>query len=85
MFPLDGFGSERRFRAAWEAVEIARPVHYSLFTFGASDLPYFLVLSGLGPDKTVSITKGEVKITRPLIITPENARDTFPTGQGWHP
>ncbi len=77
MFPLDGFGNERRFRAAWEAVEIVRPVRYSLFTFGASDLPYFLVLSGLGPDKTVSITKGEVKITRPMIITPDNARPEF--------
>ena len=63
MFPVDGFGNERRFRAAWDAVEIVRPVRYSLFTFGASDLPYFLVLSGLGADKTVSITKGEVKIT----------------------
>lgn len=77
MFPIDGFGSERRFRAAWEAVEIARPVHYSLFTFGVSDLPYFLVLSELGPGKTVSITKGEVKITRPLIITPDNAQPEF--------
>ncbi len=77
MFPVDGFGNERRFRAAWDAVEIVRPVRYSLFTFGASDLPYFLVLSGLGADKTVSITKGEVKITRPLIITPDNAQPEF--------
>jgi hypothetical protein len=77
VFPFDGLGNERRFRAAWEAVEIARPVHYSLFTFGATDLPYFLVLSGLGADKTVSITRGEVKITRPMIITPDNARPEF--------
>lgn len=77
MFPVDGFGNERRFRAAWDAVEIVRPVRYSLFTFGASDLPYFLVLSGLGAGQTVSITKGEVKITRPLIITPETARPEF--------
>ena len=77
VFPVDGFGNERRFRAAWDAVEIVRPVRYSLFTFGASDLPYFLVLSGSGTDKTVSITKGEVKITRPLIITPDNAQPEF--------
>lgn len=77
MFPFDGFGSERRFRAAWEAVEIVRPVRYSLFTFGTSDLPYFLVLSGREADKTVSITRGEVKITRPMIITPENAAPEF--------
>lgn len=77
MFPFDGFGSERRFRAAWEAVDIARPVQYSLFTFGSSELPYFLVLSGVGTDKSVSITKGEVKITRPMIITPDSARPEF--------
>lgn len=71
LFP--DFRDERRFRAAWEAVEIAREVHYSLFTFGESQLPYFLVLR---PDKLgdpVSIAQGEVKIARPLIITPDNA------------
>ncbi len=77
MFPFDSFENEQRFRAAMDAVEIARHVHYSLFTFGQSDLPYLLVLSGLGEDKTVSITKGEVKITRPLIITPDNMRPEF--------
>ena len=77
VFPFDAFENERRFRAAMDAVEIARDVHYSLFTFGNSDLPYFLVLSGLGEDKTVSITKGEVKITRPMIITPNNAQPEF--------
>lgn len=77
MFPIDGFEDERRFRAAMEAVQIARPVHYSLFTFGQSDLPYLLVLSGLGEDQTVSVTRGEVKITRPMIITPDNARPEF--------
>lgn len=76
VFPFDGFENERRFRAAWEAVQIARPVHYSLFTFGSSELPYFLVLSE-GVDKTVSITKGEVKITRPMIITPDSAQPEF--------
>ena len=77
MFPFDSFENEQRFRTAMDAVEIARHVHYSLFTFGQSDLPYLLVLSGLGEDKTVSITKGEVKITRPLIITPDNMRPEF--------
>ena len=77
MFPFDSFENEQRFRAAMDAVQIARPVHYSLFTFGQSDLPYLLVLSGLGEDKTVSVTKGEVKVNRPLIITPDNARPEF--------
>lgn len=77
MFSFDDFEDQQRFRSAMEAVQIARPVHYSLFTFGHSDLPYLLVLSGLGEDKTVSVTKGEVKITRPLIITPDNAPPEF--------
>lgn len=77
MFPFDDLENEQRFRAAMDAVQIARPVHYSLFTFGQSDLPYLLVLSGLGDDKTVSITKGEIKVTRPLIITPDNAQPEF--------
>jgi hypothetical protein len=68
---------ERRFRAAWEAVSIRRSVQYSLFTFGESLLPYFLVLSASRPGQTVSLTRGEVKIARPTIITPQNASPEF--------
>jgi len=63
-----------RFRNAWQAVEIARPVHYSLFTFGESELPYYLIVDAPRPREPVSITQGKVKITRPLIVTPDNAR-----------
>lgn len=63
-----------RFRNAWQAVAIARPVHYSLFTFGESELPYYLIVDAARPREPVSVTQGEVKITRPLIITPDNAR-----------
>ena len=77
MFPLDGFENERRFRAAWESVKIVRDVRYSLFTFGESDLPYYLILSGLNQDNAISITHGQVKITRPLIITPDSSRPEF--------
>jgi hypothetical protein len=68
---------ERRFRAAWEAVSIRRGVQYSLFTFGESLLPYFLVLSASRPGQTVSLTRGEVKIARPTIITPQSASPEF--------
>ena len=77
MFPLDGFANERRFLAAWESVKIERDVRYSLFTFGESDLPYFLVLSGERADQAVSVTQGEVKITRPLIIRPDDSPPEF--------
>lgn len=66
-----------RFRKAWEAVHIARPVHYSLFTFGKSELPYFLVCAADNPASPVSITRGEVRVTRPLIITPDTVRPEF--------
>ncbi|MSR59111.1 MAG: hypothetical protein EXS05_15945 [Planctomycetaceae bacterium] len=66
------FEQQHRFRQAWEAVEIARPVEYSLFTFGESELPYFLVVAPRSPDSQVSITRGEIRVTRPLIITPDN-------------
>lgn len=71
LFP--NFSDEQRFRAAWEAIQIARPVHYSLFTFGESDLPYYLVLSPKKLGDQVAVTQGAVKITRPLIITADNA------------
>ncbi len=74
---FDGFEQERRFRQAWEAVSIRRSVHYSLFTFGESELPYFLVLSPDQPGTPVSLTKGEVRITRPTIITPDNMHPEF--------
>lgn len=70
-------GSDRDFRALWEAARIERPVHYSLFTFGESDLPYFLVVDSEQKNEPVRLTRGEVKITRPMIITPENARPEF--------
>jgi hypothetical protein len=66
------FEDRRRFQQAWEAVRIARPVHYALFTFGESELPYFLVCEAREANETVTITRGDVRITRPLIITPDN-------------
>lgn len=78
MFSFDDDQDElQQFRAALDAVQIVRPVHYSLFTFGQSELPYFLVQSPHGDQRSVSITRGEVKITRPLIITPQNSSPEF--------
>ena len=74
---MDNFANERRFRAAWEAVSIVRGVRYSLFTFGETDLPYFLILSGQEQDQAISIVRGNVKIARPLIYTAENAIPEF--------
>ncbi|MBX3441114.1 MAG: hypothetical protein KF774_01815 [Planctomyces sp.] len=65
------------FRRLWDSVGIARPVHYSLFTFGESELPYWLVQDADRDKTPVRIARGEVRITRPLIITPDNARPEF--------
>lgn len=71
------FDDEMRFMRAWNAVEIARPVTQGLFTFDVSELPYYLVCGGRKPGATVTITRGEVHISRPLIITPDNMRPEF--------
>ena len=71
------FEREQRFREAWEAVRIERPVHYGLFTFGETDLPYFLVCDAEKPGALVAVTRGEVRVKRPTIITPGNARPEF--------
>lgn len=78
---FDEFDPEQRFREAWEAVEIVRPVRYSLFTFGATDMPYYLIAGVRGVDARVSIAQGEVRIDRPMILRPDSAppelRDIF--------
>jgi hypothetical protein len=74
---FEEFDREARFRAAWEAVKIARAMKYTLFTFGESVLPYYLVCPMSAEAAPVAITKGEVRITRPMLITPDNAQPEF--------
>jgi len=66
-----------RWRRLWDAVAIVRPVHYSLFTFGESELLYWLVQDSDREKTPVRIARGEVRVTRPLIITPDNAQPEF--------
>ncbi|MBL6704642.1 MAG: hypothetical protein ISQ06_00920 [Planctomycetaceae bacterium] len=76
MYPSD-FEDELRFRRIWNAVRVARPVHYSLFTFGHSDLDYYLVCEGENEGDLVSVRKGSVKVDRPVILTPDNMHPEF--------
>ena len=73
----EAYEHERWFRELWDTVRIERPVHYSLFTFGDSDLPYFLVTPANEEDRTVSVRQGQVTISRPRIITADNIRPEF--------
>lgn len=74
---FDQFNPEEFFEALWNKIQIARSVEYSLFTFGESDLPYYLVLEPSDSNELVSIRKGEIKITRPVIITSETSQPEF--------
>ncbi|MFV2069684.1 MAG: hypothetical protein ACC645_22180 [Pirellulales bacterium] len=75
--------SRQRFLEAWSAVEIVRPVAYPLFTFGESVLPYYLVCEEEDTVDRASVTRGEVRIDRPMILTADSAlpelRDFFET------
>ena len=61
---------------AWQRVRIERPVEYSLFTFGETVMPYYLVLAGESKD-LVKIRKGDVRVARATIITPDSLRPEF--------
>ena len=50
---------------------------YTLFTFGQTDLPYYLVVAAETAGEPVGVTKGEVSITRPSILTPDNVEPEF--------
>jgi hypothetical protein len=71
---LAGFA---RFKRQWDSVRIARNVHCGLFTFGDSDLPYYLVCGPSDEEDCVVVKRGEVKVTRPLIVTAQNASPQF--------
>jgi len=62
---------------AWHAVQIERPVEYSLFTFGETEMPYYLVLGDNQTGDLVKIRKGDVRVARATIITPDSHRPEF--------
>lgn len=74
---FDQFNPEEFFHSLWNQIQIARDVEYSLFTFGDSDLPYYLVMEPAEKNELVSLRKGEIKVTRPMIITPDTDRPEF--------
>ena len=74
---FEEYEQEAHFRRMWDTVRIERRVTYSLFTFGDSDLPYYLVTPQTGDEDTVRIRRGQVTISRARIITPDNMRPEF--------
>jgi len=61
----------------WNTVRIERSMPYTLFTFGESELPYYLVVGAKTAGEPVGVTKGAVSITRPAILTPDNVQPEF--------
>ncbi|MEK6249707.1 MAG: hypothetical protein N2C12_16105 [Planctomycetales bacterium] len=74
---FDESEQERNFHEAWSTVQIVRSVSYSLFTFGESVLPYYLVCGNQRGTVPLSITQGDIRIKRPMIVTPDNRRPEF--------
>jgi len=78
---FDEFEQFQRFRSTWNAVRIERAVEVGLFTFGDSDLPYYLVTSSSGKGDSgkgssgekamVKVRRGSVSVSRARIITPD--------------
>lgn len=74
---FDDFQQLQRLREAWNRVRIERSVEYGLFTFGDSDLPYFLITTADKRNSTVAIRSGQVTVSRARIITPDNIHPEF--------
>jgi hypothetical protein len=74
---FDEFERENFFRGIWNSVSIARNIPYTLFTFGDSDLEYYLIVDSEQPNEPVEVSRGSVKITRPMLITPNSNRPEF--------
>lgn len=77
MSGFDEYEQFQRFRDAWQQVRIERAVQYSLFTFGDSELPYFLVTNSALKGDTVRIRQGQVTVSRARIITPDTMHPEF--------
>ena len=71
------FERENYFREIWDSVSISRTVPYTLFTFGASDLEYYLIVDAEQPGEPVEVSRGVVKVARPMLITPHSSEPEF--------
>ena len=71
------YEEEDHFRRLWNSVRIERGIEYTRFTFGGSELPYYLVCSPDNDGGLVNVRRGEVKIARPLILTPDSMHPEF--------
>ena len=64
------------------AVDVVRKTPFHLFTFGATDLPYKLVLKPKREGGEVGVCEGEITVARPTILRPG---DMGPKFRGFFP
>ena len=74
--PIDPFSAQRQLELLMEQITVARPVTRSLFTFGDTEMPYVLILKP-GQDGQAEVVAGEIKVTRPTILTPDRQPEFF--------
>lgn len=74
---MDFESYERRLHRLWSSVRIERASRFSLFTFGQTELPYYLVQEPVSGDDLVSLSQGMIRITRPSIILPGSDSPEF--------
>lgn len=74
--PLDPMAGQRQLAALMARIRLARPVTRSLFTFGHSVIPYYLVFEP-GRDGQSVMQFGEVKVSKPTILTPSRDPEFF--------
>ena len=53
-------------------VDVVRAAETTLFTFGDSELDYFLVCEADEPGEPVLVVRGQVKVTRPTLLRPDS-------------
>ena len=59
-----------QFEYAWKNTKIIRHVERSLFTFGDSTLPYYIVAEAILNKNHTVVREGEVVVKRPMVYTP---------------
>ena len=74
--PLDPFAAQRKLAELMGRIRLARDVTRSIFTFGHTELPYYVIFE---PDSggQSELKTGQVTVSRPTILTPDSEPEFF--------
>ena len=68
----DAFDPAAALNAMFRRVEVVRGPRTTLFTFGDSELDYYLVIDAETAGEPVTVVRGEVRVSRPTLIRPDS-------------